>query len=242
MIRFFSKEDSFTKEEIKEGGAFLIDKDLDWTSFDVVNKLRFQLKNFVGVKKFKVGHAGTLDPRATGLLIVCFGKATKQITGLQNLGKEYTGSIYLGATTPTYDTESDVDQTFDTEHIDDDLVGRTIPQFIGEIEQVPPIFSALKKNGVAMYKRARAGEQIKMDPRKVTIHSFDVEPLELPLLKFKVSCSKGTYIRSLAYDFGKAMNSGGYLSSLRRTKIGSYDVSDSMKVTEVVDKIQSHIQ
>jgi len=239
LIQFYTKSDDLTIAKIADGGALLIDKDLDWTSFDVVNKLRFRLKNVLGRKKFKVGHAGTLDPRATGLLIVCFGKATKSINDLQILGKEYTGTFHIGATTPTYDSESEIDEEYKVDHIEDSLLLETRKKFIGEIDQIPPQYSALKKNGVPMYKLAREGQKVKMEPRKITISEFDITSMEMPEVGFRVCCSKGTYIRSLAYDYGKALDSGAYLSSLRRTKVGIYDVSNAMKVEEAAEKISA---
>ncbi|MEE9373986.1 MAG: tRNA pseudouridine(55) synthase TruB [Saprospiraceae bacterium] len=236
-MNIFGKDDTFSLENLSEGGAFLVDKDLDWTSFDVVNKLRFNIKRVLNKKKVKVGHAGTLDPRATGLLIVCFSKATKQITTFQDLAKEYSGTFYIGGTTPTYDTEMQMDQEYPIAHLNNDLIHSTTKMFTGAIEQIPPIYSALKKDGIAMYKRARLGEDIQMTPRPVTINSFEIKKIELPLVDFIVECSKGTYIRSLAYDFGKALNSGGYLYTLRRTKIGDHHVNNAMKVTELADKI-----
>ena len=182
-------------------------------------------------KKFKIGHAGTLDPLATGLLLVCTGKFTKRITELQGQAKEYTGTFYIGATTPSYDLETEIDQTFPTEHIHEALIQETVKQFLGEIDQKPPIFSAIKKDGVRLYEHARAGEIIEIASRKTTIYEFEITRIALPEIDFRVVCSKGTYIRSLAFDFGKAMNSGSHLTALRRTKIGDYDVMDAMDVT-----------
>jgi tRNA pseudouridine55 synthase len=236
-MHVFGKEDSFSIQDLQDGGAFLVDKDLDWTSFDVVNKLRFAIKRALDKKKVKVGHAGTLDPRATGLLIVCFSKATKQINSLQDLDKEYTGTFYLGATTPTYDTEAEIDQTYPVDHLTTDLLHEKSKSFIGNLEQVPPIFSAVKKDGVAMYKRARAGEDIKMKSRPITINHFVLSNIELPNVDFEVSCSKGTYIRSLAFDFGKSCDSGAYLAALRRTKIGDFDVKNAWSVSELANRI-----
>ncbi|MDG2450527.1 MAG: tRNA pseudouridine(55) synthase TruB [Saprospiraceae bacterium] len=236
-MNIFGKGDSFSIDNLEEGGAFLVDKDLDWTSFDVVNKLRFGIKRVLNKKKVKVGHAGTLDPRATGLLLVCCSKATKQINTLQDLGKEYTGTFYIGGTTPTYDTESEIDQNYPTDHINDIDIHNATKDFFGDLSQIPPIFSAVKRNGVPMYKRARAGEDIKMAPRLITIQEFEITSIKMPEIEFRVVCSKGTYIRSLAYDFGKALGSGGYLQSLRRTKIGDYNVKNALSVIELSDKI-----
>ncbi|MDD5151814.1 MAG: tRNA pseudouridine(55) synthase TruB [Flavobacterium sp.] len=214
-----------TAEDFLNGQIILIDKPLHWTSFQAVNKMKYALINKAGLpKKFKIGHAGTLDPLASGLLLVCTGKFTKKITELQGQAKEYTGTFYIGATTPSYDLETEIDKTFDTSHIDDTLIHETVKQFLGEIDQKPPIFSAIKKDGIRLYEHARAGETVEIATRKTTIHEFEITRIALPEIDFRVVCSKGTYIRSLAFDFGKAMNSGSHLTSLRRTKIGSYNV------------------
>jgi len=221
-----------TPEEYLNGQVLLIDKPLKWSSFQAVNKLKYLLINKVGLpKKFKIGHAGTLDPLATGLLLICTGKFTKRISELQGQAKEYTGTFYIGATTPSYDLETQIDQTFPTEHIDETLIHETVKQFLGEIDQKPPIFSAIKKDGVRLYEHARAGETIEIESRKTTIHEFEITRIALPEIDFRVVCSKGTYIRSLAFDFGKAMNSGSHLTVLRRTKIGDYDVKDAIDIT-----------
>ena len=221
-----------TAEDFLNGQILLIDKPLHWTSFQAVNKMKYALINKVGLpKKFKIGHAGTLDPLASGLLLVCTGKFTKRITELQGQAKEYTGTFYIGATTPSYDLETEIDKTFETSHIDNDLIYETVKQFLGEIDQKPPIFSAIKKEGVRLYEHARAGEIVEIATRKTTIHEFEITRIALPEIDFRVVCSKGTYIRSLAYDFGKAMDSGSHLTALRRTKIGNYDVNDAMDVT-----------
>ncbi|QLC67240.1 tRNA pseudouridine(55) synthase TruB [Flavobacterium sp. LPB0248] len=221
-----------TTEEYLEGQVLLIDKPLKWSSFQAVNKLKYLLINKVGLpKKFKIGHAGTLDPLATGLLLICTGKFTKRISELQGQAKEYTGTFYIGATTPSYDLETEIDQTFPTEHINEALIHETVKQFLGEIDQKPPIFSAIKKDGVRLYEHARAGESIEIASRKTTIHEFEITRIALPEIDFRVVCSKGTYIRSLAYDFGKAMNSGSHLTVLRRTKIGEYDVKNAIDIT-----------
>jgi tRNA pseudouridine55 synthase len=219
-------------EEYLNGQILLIDKPLHFTSFQAVNKLKYALINKVGLpKKFKIGHAGTLDPLASGLLLVCTGKFTKRITELQGQAKEYTGTFYLGATTPSYDLETEIDKTFETSHIDEVLIHETVKQFLGEIDQKPPIYSAIKKDGVRLYKHARAGETIEIATRKTSIHEFEITRIALPEIDFRVVCSKGTYIRSLAFDFGKAMNSGSHLTALRRTKIGDYDVLNAIDVT-----------
>ena len=221
-----------TTEEYLDGQVLLIDKPLKWSSFQAVNKLKYLLINKVGLpKKFKIGNAGTLDPLATGLLLICTGKFTKRISELQGQAKEYTGTFYIGATTPSYDLETEIDETYPTSHIDDTLIHETVKQFLGEIDQKPPIFSAIKKDGVRLYEHARAGETVEIASRKTTIHEFEITRSALPEIDFRVVCSKGTYIRSLAYDFGKAMNSGSHLTALRRNKIGEYDVKNAIDIT-----------
>lgn len=218
-----------TAEDYLEGQILLIDKPLKWSSFQAVNKLKYILKRQYDLpKKFKIGHAGTLDPLATGLLIVCTGKFTKRITEIQAQAKEYTGIFTVGATTPSYDLETEVDATFPTEHITSELIQETVKQFLGEIDQKPPVFSAIKKDGKRLYEHARAGEEVEIAFRKTTIHEFEITRIALPEIEFRVVCSKGTYIRSLAFDFGKALNSGAYLSALRRTKIGDFSVENGI--------------
>jgi tRNA pseudouridine55 synthase len=218
-----------TDEAILEGQILLIDKPLTWSSFQAVNKLKYILKRKYDLpKKFKIGHAGTLDPLATGLLIVCTGKFTKKITEIQGQAKEYTGTFTIGATTPSYDMETEINETFPSEHITEALIQETTKQFVGEIDQKPPVFSAIKKDGIRLYEHARAGEEVEIAFRKTTIYEFEITRIALPEIDFRVVCSKGTYIRSLAFDFGKAMQSGGYLSVLRRTKIGKYSVDNGI--------------
>ena len=220
-----------TADEYLDGQILLIDKPLHFTSFQAVNKLKWALINKLNLpKKFKIGHAGTLDPLATGLLLVCTGKFTKRISELQGQAKEYTGTFYIGATTPSYDLETEIDQNFPIAHINESLIHETVKQFLGEIDQVPPIFSAIKKDGVRLYEHARAGESIENASRKTTIHEFEITRIALPEIDFRVVCSKGTYIRSLAFDFGKAMQSGSHLTDLRRTKIGDYNVKNGVDV------------
>lgn len=226
--------------DFKTGALLLVDKPLEWTSFDVVNKIRYALKRTLGIKKIKVGHAGTLDPLATGLLLICTGKYTKQIDGLQAMFKEYTGTIKLGATTASYDAELEEDQQFDISQLKFEDLEAIVPQFVGEIDQMPPIYSAVKIKGEAAYKKARAGKEVKLKTRKITIHDFLLTNIEIPLLDFKVSCSKGTYIRSLAHDFGKALNNGGYLTALRRTKIGDYHVDDAWVLNDLIQHIEDN--
>ncbi|HQZ25164.1 MAG TPA: tRNA pseudouridine(55) synthase TruB [Flavobacterium sp.] len=221
-----------TVEDYLNGQIILIDKPLHWTSFQAVNKMKYALINKAGLpKKFKIGHAGTLDPLASGLLLVCTGKFTKRITELQGQAKEYTGTFFIGATTPSYDLETEIDQTFDISHINESLVHETVKQFLGEIDQKPPVFSAIKKDGIRLYEHARAGEFVEIASRKTTIHEFEITRISLPEVDFRVVCSKGTYIRSLAYDFGKAINSGSHLIALRRTKIGDYEVDKAIDIT-----------
>ena len=226
-----------TKEDVLEGQVLLIDKPLTWSSFQAVNKLKYTLKNRLGLpKKFKIGHAGTLDPLATGLLIVCTGKFTKKITDIQAQPKEYTGTICLGATTPSYDLETEIDAHFPIAHITSALIEETVLQFIGEIDQKPPVFSAIKKDGKRLYEHARAGEIVEIASRKTTIYEFEITRIALPEIDFRVGCSKGTYIRSLAYDFGKALQSGAHLTALRRTKIGNYSVEEAIS-PEAIENI-----
>lgn len=226
-----------TGEDFQNGQILLIDKPLHWTSFQAVNKMKWVLKSKLGLKKIKIGHAGTLDPLATGLLLVCTGKFTKRITELQGQAKEYTGTFFIGATTPSYDLETEIDETFPTSHINEAFIHETLKQFLGEIDQKPPIFSAIKKEGVRLYEHARAGESVEIASRKTTIHEFEITRIALPEVDFRVVCSKGTYIRSLAFDFGKALQSGAHLIVLRRTKIGDFDVKNAMDVTMFDDSI-----
>ena len=216
-------------DDFLNGQVLLIDKPLTWSSFQAVNKLKYILKrNFDLPKKFKIGHAGTLDPLASGLLIICTGKFTKKITEIQAQPKEYTGTFFIGATTPSYDLETEIDQTYPTTHIDEALIHKTVEQFLGEIDQKPPVFSAIKKEGIRLYEHARAGIEVEIASRKTTIYEFEITRIALPEIDFRVVCSKGTYIRSLAFDFGKAMNSGSHLTALRRTKIGDYNVKNAL--------------
>ena len=217
-----------TLEEFQKGQVLLFDKPLHWTSFQLVNKVRWLIKQQFQIKKLKVGHAGTLDPLATGLVIICTGKMTKQIESFMGQTKVYTGEISLGATTPSYDLETEINQTFETNHLNEALIQQTTHQFIGEINQQPPIFSALKKEGKRLYEYARNGEEVDIPSRKVIIEDFQITKIDLPKIEFKVTCSKGTYIRSLAHDFGKALNSGAHLSALRRTAIGEFSVENAM--------------
>ncbi len=229
-----------TVEDFKNGQVLLIDKPLDWTSFQVVNKIRGTIKKQFNLRKIKVGHAGTLDPLATGLLIICTGKFTKRIEEFQSQIKEYTGTFTIGSTTPSYDLETEINEHFATEHITDKLIRDTTDLFTGEIEQKPPMFSAIKKDGKRLYELARAGKTIEIKSRKVTISEFKIKKIDLPKIEFKVVCSKGTYIRSLANDFGKALHSGAHLSSLRRTKIGNYSSKDAYSIDMFLNTISGN--
>ncbi len=224
--------------DFKGGEVLLVDKPLTWTSFDVVNKLRYQLKQKTGIKRFKVGHAGTLDPLASGLLIVCCGKATKTIDSYMGMPKEYTGTIVLGGTRPSYDMETEIDQTFDLSSITEEKVKAAVQTFMGEIEQVPPLYSAKKIDGRKAYEFARKGTEKVLKPNKITIYEYEITRIELPEIDFRVVCSKGTYIRSLAHDLGKVLDNGGYLKALRRTAIGDFKVTDAKSVESWVTEIQ----
>lgn len=227
-----------TADDFLEGQILLIDKPLTWSSFQAVNKLKYLLKRkFDLPKKFKIGHAGTLDPLASGLLIICTGKFTKKITEIQSQTKEYTGTILVGATTPSYDLETEIDATFPTEHISEALILKTTEQFLGEIDQKPPVFSAIKKDGKRLYEHAREGSEVEIATRKTTIYEFEITRIALPEIDFRVQCSKGTYIRSLAYDFGKALHSGAHLTALRRTKIGDFDVKNAVTPNDFEQQI-----
>ena len=213
-----------TAQDFLDGQVLLIDKPLHWTSFQAVNKLRWEIKRAFNLKKIKVGHAGTLDPLATGLLIICTGKMTKRINEYQGQDKTYTGTITIGSTTPSYDLETEMNAKFPTDHINDDLIYNTTQQFIGNTQQLPPLFSAIKKDGKRLYNLARAGETVDVKAREVRISAFEITGINGLDINFRVVCSKGTYIRSLAHDFGKALRSGAHLTALRRTKIGEFDV------------------
>lgn len=219
------------------GELILVNKPIEWTSFDVVKKVRNLLKKKLHIKKLKVGHAGTLDPLATGLLIICTGKNTKKIEQIQGQIKTYTGTFTLGATTPSYDLETKVDNIFATSHITKELLIETAENFVGDIFQKPPLFSALKKNGKRLYQYARNKKEVEVKERKVVVHSFEITKIELQTIHFKVCCSKGTYIRSLAHDFGLALNSGAHLSKLSRIKIGDYGLENALSITELAEKI-----
>lgn len=231
-------EKSFSAETFREGLVLLVDKPEGWTSFDVVAKLRGVIKSKLGLKKYKVGHAGTLDPLATGLLIVCTGKKTKEIQEYQDRKKEYTGVITLGGTTPTYDLEMPVDREFPTDHISEEDLRSACRALTGEIEQNVPVYSAVKVDGRRMYQLARKGEPVRIKSRMVVIHDFEIETSGFPRIGFRISTSKGTYIRSVAHDFGKLVHSGAHLSRLRRTKIGEFCVDDAWNLDELVEVIR----
>ena len=219
------------------GEIILIDKELKWTSFDVVSKLRNSIKKKLDIKKIKVGHAGTLDPLATGLLIICTGKMTKNIENFSKLNKTYNGKITLGSTTPSYDLETKPNVHYPIEHINENMIINTAKKFEGKIFQKPPIFSAVKKDGVRLYKLARKGMDVNIKKREIIINNFTINSINLPEIEFTVTCSKGTYIRSLANDFGKELNSGAHLSELRRTSIGDYLIEDSFKIMDFIRNI-----
>lgn len=225
-------------DEYIQGKVILFDKDVDWTSFDVVNKLRFSLKNELGIKKIKVGHAGTLDPLATGLVILCTGKATKRIESFMGLEKEYVAKITLGGTTPSFDLETDIDQEFPYNHISSQLLEDALKSFTGEFEQAPPIYSAKQIDGKRAYTLARRGEEVILKKNLVSVHEIEILQFDLPEIVLRIRCSKGTYIRSFAHDLGKKLNSGAHLSALRRTKIGEYHVKDAENITDFVKKLK----
>ena len=223
--------------DFQTGEMILIDKELNWTSFDVVSKLRNSIKKKLNIKKIKVGHAGTLDPLATGLLIICTGKMTKRINEFSGLNKTYVGKMTIGSTTPSYDLETKPNVYYPTEHINKNLVIETAKKFVGKIDQKPPVFSAVKKDGVRLYKLARKGIKVEVEKREIIIHDFLISSINFPEVEFSLTCSKGTYIRSLAHDFGKELGSGAHLSELKRTSIGDYSVDKSLKLMEFIRNI-----
>jgi tRNA pseudouridine55 synthase len=224
-------------KDYKAGQFLLVNKPLEWTSFDVVNKIKYALKPAYG--KIKVGHAGTLDPKATGLLLICTGHFTKKINEFQDLDKVYSGTFFIGATTECYDTERPVNATFPTEHINRDKILLVAESFIGEQEQMPPAHSAIKIDGKIAYHLARKGKEVILNARKVSIYAFDITGIEMPLVHFRVHCSKGTYIRSLANDFGKRLNSGAYLYALKREAIGAFKLEDAKELEEIISFIRT---
>ena len=227
--------------DFETGQILLIDKPLHWSSYQAVNAVKWGIKTKFNAKKIKVGHAGTLDPLATGLLIICTGKFTKKIAELQGQIKTYTGTISLGKTTPSYDLETEFDAHFDTDHISEQQLLSTAELFTGDIQQRPPVFSALKKEGKRLYEYARAGEAVEIPTRQVCVHSFKIAPKTFPAIEFEIVCSKGTYIRSLAHDYGKALESGAHLSSLRRTKIGDFSVNNAIDAASFKDLLEKNV-
>jgi len=225
--------------DFQQGEILLIDKPYTWTSFDVVNKLRWNIKRKLGVKNIKVGHAGTLDPLATGLLIICTGKNTKLIEGIQADEKTYTGTILLGKTTPSYDLETEYNEVFQTTHITQELLEEARVSFLGEQQQVPPIFSAKQVDGKLAYESARAGKEITLKANTIHISAFKIDTSRFPEIDFEISCSKGTYIRSIAFDFGQKLNSGGTLIALRRTASGVFNIQDALSVEEMIERIHT---
>ena len=222
-----------------EGEVLLINKPLHWTSFQLVNKLRWLIKRKLGIKKIKVGHAGTLDPLASGLMIICTGKKTKEISQHQAAEKEYIVTLKLGATTPSYDGETEETYFYPTKHISKELITKTCARFLGEIEQTPPIFSAIKVKGKKLYESARKGNKVEIKPRITRISELEIINTDLPYIKFRVLCSKGTYIRSLAHDLGKAMKSGAWLCDLQRTKIGSKTLNNALNINDFQHMMKS---
>lgn len=230
---------SFTLENIVGGQVIYVDKPLHWTSFDVVNRVRSTLCRTFGTKKLKVGHAGTLDPLATGVVVLCTGKATKQIETLQYGVKEYIATLELGATTPSFDLEHPIDKRFPTEHITRELVDEILAKFRGEIWQVPPVYSAVKVDGKRAFDYARKGETVELKPKLLVIDEIEVLDFSLPVLKIRVVCSKGTYIRALARDIGEALQSGAHLTALQRTRVGDVTLSDCYQIDELIEKIKN---
>jgi tRNA pseudouridine55 synthase len=229
----------FSKEAFLEGQLLLIDKPLEWTSFQLVNKIRWAIRKTYGIQKIKVGHAGTLDPLATGLMLICTGKKTKQIDQFMGLDKSYSGTFRLGATTPSYDLETALSDPKPIDHISPELITKTRDCFLGKIQQKPPLHSAIKKDGKRLYTLARAGETTEISSREITIISFEVTPNKLPDITFLVTCSKGTYIRSLAHDFGQVLGCGAHLTSLRRTAIGTYNLDDSLTLDSFLHSLET---
>ena len=229
---------NFSKDAFLEGQLLLIEKPLEWTSFQLVNKIRWTIRKTYGIKKIKVGHAGTLDPLATGLMLICTGKMTKQINQFMGMDKTYSGTFRLGATTPSFDLETAVSDPTPIDHITNALLEETRHTFLGKIQQKPPLHSAIKKDGKRLYTIARAGETIEIPSREVTITSFDLTNINLPDIDFLVSCSKGTYIRSLAHDFGQTLNCGAHLVALRRTAIGNYTLTDSLTLDTFLHNLE----
>ena len=231
----------YSKEEFVNGCILLIDKPYNWTSFDLVNKIRWLIKKRFDIKKIKVGHAGTLDPLATGLMIILSGKKTKEILNYQNLNKTYFGTFMLGSTTKSYDLETSIDKKYNIDHISSKELNEVKKNFLGITKQTPPIFSAIKKNGKRLYKYARNNEKVLIPQREIEIKKLDFDIEHFPIIKFMVECSKGTYIRSLVNDIGKSLDSGAHLVSLRREKIGDFSIKDSISVDYFENNLNSEI-
>ena len=225
--------------DFEKGGVILVNKPYQWTSFQAVNKIKVRLKHYFNTKKVKIGHAGTLDPLATGLLIVCVGKFTKKIEEYQAQEKEYTGTFYLGATTPCFDKEKEIDNYYPIDHITQEAIYKAAEAFLGEQEQVPPMFSALKVNGVRAYEFARDNKEIELKSRKITIKEFEITRIDLPEVDFRIVCSKGTYIRSIARDFGLYLDSGAYLTALCRTRIGEYTLNQAQELEDIISEYEN---
>jgi tRNA pseudouridine55 synthase len=223
--------------DFPNGEILLFNKELEWTSFDVVNKVRYILCRKMGIKKMKVGHAGTLDPLATGLVLLCTGKATKKIEELQLGEKEYIATLKLGTTTPSFDMETEEDSTNDFLHITKEMLEKAIQNFVGEIDQIPPVFSAVKVNGRRAFDYARNGEEVKLRSKRIVIRKIDLETFDLPEVKLRITCGKGTYIRALARDIGEELKCGAYLTALERTRIGNYDIKDAFKVNFFLENL-----
>lgn len=223
------------------GEILLFDKALNWTSFDVVNKVRYELCRKLGIKKMKVGHAGTLDPLATGMIILCTGKATKKIESIQAQEKEYLATLKIGATTPSFDLETEEDSQNDYSHVTKEMLETTIQQYIGEIDQVPPVFSAVKVKGKRAFDYARNGEEVKLQAKKIVIHKIEIEKIDLPTIKIRVNCGKGTYIRALARDIGENLKCGAYLTALERTRIGDFELKDAFTVDYFLENIKINV-
>lgn len=232
------EDNPLSKIDFLEGTILLVNKPLHWTSFDVVNKIRYKLRNIYKIKNIKVGHGGTLDPMATGLIIIATGKMTKQLQSFLDMKKAYTGTFFIGATTPSYDSETTPDEYFDIDHITPESVETARRKFLGIQYQIPPMFSAIKVDGQPLYIKAREGEKLEIEPRKVEILDFKLDRIDLPEIDFDVACSKGTYIRSLAYDFGKALGSGAYLKSLVRTRSGDFLLENAWELDDLIEKMQ----
>jgi len=228
--------------DVREGEVFFVDKPLHWTSFNVVNRLRWKIKKTAKIKKIKVGHAGTLDPEATGVMIICTGKATKQIDNYQAQTKEYIAELKLGETTPSFDLELPVDAIYPTEHISRELIDEVLLSFVGEIDQVPPAFSAVKVDGKRAYQYARNGEEIELKSKKLVIDELEILNFSMPLLTLRIVCSKGTYIRALARDIGYALGSGAHLTALQRTRIGEVKIEDCWKLDDLLLHLENELK